>query len=33
MSVALSVCYAAIAIVCLRAFELIARERATLALT
>jgi ABC-2 type transport system permease protein len=33
MCVALSVCYAAIAVVCLRAFEQLARERATLALT
>jgi ABC-2 type transport system permease protein len=33
MCVALSVCYAAIAAVCLRTFERLARERATLALT
>jgi ABC-2 type transport system permease protein len=33
MCLALSVCYAAIAVVCLRAFERLARERATLALT
>jgi ABC-2 type transport system permease protein len=33
MCVALSACYAAIAAVCLRAFERLARERATLALT
>jgi ABC-2 type transport system permease protein len=33
MCVALSVCYAAIAVVCLRVFERLARERATLALT
>jgi ABC-2 type transport system permease protein len=32
MCVALSACYAAIAVVCLRAFERLARERATLAL-
>jgi ABC-2 type transport system permease protein len=33
MCIALSVCYAAIALVCLRGFERLARERATLALT
>jgi ABC-2 type transport system permease protein len=33
MCIALSACYAAIAAVCLRAFERLARERATLALT
>jgi ABC-2 type transport system permease protein len=33
MCVALSACYAALALVCLRAFERLARERATLALT
>jgi ABC-2 type transport system permease protein len=33
MCLALSACYAAIAAVCLRAFERLARERATLALT
>ncbi len=33
MCVALSACYTAIAVVCLRAFERLARERATLALT
>ena len=33
MCLALSACYAAIAVVCLRAFERLARERATLALT
>jgi ABC-2 type transport system permease protein len=32
MCLALSACYAAIAVICLRAFERLARERATLAL-
>ena len=32
LSIALSACYAAIGLVCLRAFERLARERATLAL-
>jgi ABC-2 type transport system permease protein len=32
MCIALSACYAALALVCLRAFELLARKRATLAL-